>query len=118
MELHEFISETLVHIQRGVQRAIEQTADLAGVINPVFEQFGGYSNDHREKVEFDIAVTASESSRKEGSAGIRVLEIGASGKGEKGVEKSHVTRIRFSVPIIPPVQFVKSDLPPVDTELG
>ena len=111
MELDEFVAETLVHIQRGVQRAIEETtaSGLAGVINPVFEAYGGYSQDHRRDIEFDIAVTAAESSKKGGGAGIRVLEIGLSGKGEKGVERSHVTRIRFSVPLIPPVQLVKKD---------
>jgi hypothetical protein len=61
-----------------------------------------------EPVEFDVAVTESDKTSAGGKAGIKVLsavEIG--GEGSKAWERSTVSRIKFSIPIIPPAYRTK-----------
>ncbi len=108
MELHEFITATLVDIQRGVHNAIEiaKTEKFSGVINPIW---GGAQNagpGNAQKVEFDIAVSGSEKVSGEAEAGIKVLGIGLGGKGTVADENSKVSRIKFVVPVIPPMTIV------------
>jgi hypothetical protein len=103
MELQNFISQTLTEIQRGVQSAIDATVGEKGAINPLIGEMDELSDKHIHKVSFDIAVTVSEinSSKKEG--GIKVVGINLGAEGDKQMESSHVSRINFSIPIIPPV---------------
>ena len=108
MELHEFITATLVDIQRGVHNAIETAKKdkFAGVINPIW---GGAQNagpGNVQKVEFDIAVSGSEKLSGEADAGIKVLGVGLGGKASVSDENSKVSRIRFAVPLIPPMTIV------------
>jgi hypothetical protein len=110
--LDEFISATLVGIQRGVQRAIEERSkegQTGGVINPVFGksvEAGINAGRDLQKVEFDVAVTVSDKSSKDGKAGIRVFSIELGGGASTGAEHSIVSRVKFTVPVIPPVQLV------------
>jgi hypothetical protein len=62
---------------------------------------------HIEKVEFDVAVTESSAKERSGEGGIEVLSLGKlGGKRKTRTEQSAVNRIRFSVPIILPVQVI------------
>lgn len=110
MELKEFIAETLVQIQEGVGDAIKRrsaTYGAAGVINPVFgATMNATGADHLQKVEFDIAVTVSDKATGGGKAGLKVFSVELSGEVSKGAEQSSVSRIKFTVPVIPPVQLV------------
>jgi hypothetical protein len=79
MELKEFISETLMQIQEGVQQAIlRRSSDKTkkGAINPVW---GTSPNDigaeHIQSVEFDVAVTVIETNDSNGKAAIKVFSI-------------------------------------------
>lgn len=116
MELKEFISETLVQIQEGVQDAIQRRSAVsssAGVINPVFGiDMDAASPDHIQKVEFDVAVTVTDKVSGSGKAGIKVFSIELGGEAGKSAEQSTVSRIKFVVPIISPVQLVK----PINSE--
>lgn len=111
MELKEFIAETLVQIQEGVDDAIRRrsaTNGAAGVINPVFgATMNAAGTDHLQKVEFDIAVTVSDKATGGGKAGLKVFSVELSGEVSKGAEQSTVSRIKFTVPVIPPVQLVR-----------
>jgi hypothetical protein len=106
MELKNFISETLVEIQTGVQDAISQLValDAKGAVNPVFREVG---RAHIQTVEFDIAVTVADKTAGAGKAGIQVIGLGVGGKVETQVETSHISRIRFSIPLIPPTTTVR-----------
>ena len=112
MDLREFVRDTLVQIQMGVQDAI--TAHMAeagsvGVINPVWgADANAIGAEHVQKVEFDVAVTVSNKVEGGGKAGIKVFSaFEASGEGKKALEESSVSRIKFTVPIVPAVQIVK-----------
>lgn len=105
MELKDFISQTLVEIQGGVQDAINTTIanKTMGAINPVW----GTSDDiHRrdlQTVDFDIAVTVSDKTTGEANAGIKVAVFKIGGEASGSTKTSNVSRIQFSIPIIPPM---------------
>lgn len=110
MELKEFISETLVQIQEGVQDAIARRSFIkgsAGAISPVFgPSMDAVGMDHVHKVEFDVAVTVTDKIGGGGKAGIKVWGLELGGEGSKSAEQSTVSRIKFAIPIIPPAQHI------------
>jgi hypothetical protein len=102
VELHEFITATLVDILRGVRSAIEiaEKEKFGGVVNPIY---GGSSGSAAvQKVEFDIAVSGTEKVTGQADAGIKVLGIGIGGEAAMEDENSRVSRIKFILPLIPP----------------
>jgi hypothetical protein len=105
MELKDFIAETLVGIQQGVQLAIERTgkAQVSGVINPVWGKASLVGDSHIREVQFDIAVTVTDKSSGKAAAGIKVVGIGVGGDHQHSEENARVSRIQFSVPVVPPV---------------
>ncbi len=95
MELQEFIATTLKNIADGVQQAAKNLGheNSEAAINPrTSDSKFGYN---AQTVDFDIAVTTTESKGGSAKAGIKVL--GAEGQAKK--EDSTVSRIRFSVPM-------------------
>ncbi len=109
VELSEFIERTLVDIQKGVAAAIRSAAEIGGVINPVFGGINDIGMEHRQDVVFDVAVTVSEKSSKSGSGGVEVAVLRAGIDGSQAEENSRVSRIQFTIPIIPSVQIVAPD---------
>ncbi len=108
MELKEFITQTLIQIQEGVQGAISALPQGPGVINPVFsENPNDIGVDNIQNVEFDVAVTVTDKMSGGGKAGIKVFAIELGGDGSKSVEQSSVSHIKFTVPIVPPTQLVR-----------
>ncbi len=110
MELREFVTETLIAILEGVQEAIRHTqkTQTVGSISPVWSTKEGEKLDWKEyvqPVEFDVAVTATDKSEVSGKGGIKVFTVGDVGAGgSRGSERSSVSRIKFSIPIVPPHQ--------------
>lgn len=105
MDLKTFVGETLVQIQEGVQLAIDRrmaSVSNAGAINPNFERLED-SAKIVEKVQFDVAVTAVDSSEGDLRGGLKVWSLELGGKGSKASENSVVSRIQFSVRILPPM---------------
>ncbi|PHR68282.1 hypothetical protein [Alcanivorax sp.] len=105
MELREFISQTLVDIQGGVNDAIHKAkaGEIPGAINPVW---GGAKEAGREDIQvvsFDIAVAVSESTDSGVKGGIKVMGIGVDGDTTEFKENSHTSRIQFTVPVLLPV---------------
>jgi hypothetical protein len=106
MNLQEFVSESLNQITEGVASAKKNHGDYVAP-----ELSGG---DDRPKgqlvtmgwkpaflVEFDVAVTASESSSAGGGGGLKVLSVvSLEGGGKRSIENSSVSRVKFSVPIV------------------
>lgn len=108
MNLSDFVSDTLVEIMTGVVSAQKRWGEGGekGHINPLW---GGYTDGAKSirEVNFDVAVTVSDSESGDAKGGIKVLgigEIGATTKGE--TVNSRVSRIAFSVPIAPPIVFL------------
>lgn len=110
MELREFITETLVQIQEGVQGAIDRrraSANSAGAINPVWGADANAINaDHLQKVDFDVAVTVTDKGGVSGKGGLKIFSFEMGAEASKSLEHSTASRIKFTVPIIPAVQIV------------
>jgi hypothetical protein len=105
MELKDFITATIVEIQSGVQAAIDHAVKnkIGGAINPSWGSVKAINASLIEKVHFDIAVTVSDKTSGNAEAGIKVVGIKIGGGGSGSTETSNVSRIQFSIPIIPPV---------------
>ena len=105
MELKDFITATLTEIQSGVQAAIDSTIKnkVGGAINPCWGGTKDISVSQIQKVQFDIAVTVSDKTAGSAEAGIKVVGIKIGGSGSEATETSNVSRIQFSIPIVPPV---------------
>lgn len=119
MELEEFIHSSLIQIMSGIKAAREdwQKKDDKisgdGIICPAWDN----SSDHRNRVQevkFDVAVTAASKTEGGGGAGIKgsikVVELDLSGKVSHSAENSTISRISFSVSILPPTTLIKPPL--------
>lgn len=108
VELREFITTTLVEIQRGVQEAINTVGRdaVTGAINPVFERVSNVGRADITAVQFDIAVSVSDRKAGAGEGAIKVFALSLGGNAEQEKETSHVSRIRFSIPVLPPATIV------------
>lgn len=108
MDIAEFVSQSLEQIMRGVESARASAAKHGAVVNPVlsvgsnsdFELREGYLG--RTRVRFDLSVVVTDTTAKEGKAGISIFGGGIGGSGSTGTERAQTTRIRFSVPIVLP----------------
>lgn len=125
MELHEFIASTLVQIARGIEKASEELKDSKALVNPrnvatqgtkeKDEHIYGYLNVHKkfykvvQKIEFDVAVTAEKGKETKGGIGIHVGSIGVGSQGRSESNSSTVSRIRFSVPMVLPMEDAPHD---------
>jgi len=115
MDLKEFVREALVQVTSGVREAQDQVREKGGYVNPsVVSSASGQpeathfgtlnSGQNVLLMEFDVAVTATDST--EGGAGAKlavasVFSIQAGGKGTSGSEST--SRIRFKVPFALPL---------------
>lgn len=108
MELKKFIATTLGEIQEGVQLAIIQTSKngVTGAINPDFTETARNS-ELIQNINFDIAVTVADNETGDLNAGIKVVGLSIGGKESVSSSSSKVSRIQFSIPVIPPTTKVK-----------
>lgn len=100
MELQEFIKDTLISIKNGIHDANIEFAKQEG--KKLGENFSAlFVMSTRDKgqdyITFDVAVTASQESKKSGGGGIKIAI--ASLGGEVGDIKSqeHISRIKFHI---------------------
>ena len=110
MELREFVRSTLLEIVAGVSEAQEALIEggSTGVINPPASgninrpEYRGTGSRLLEMVEFDVALTVTETSDK--GLGGRLSIAAASIGTQRGtsIENSEVSRIQFQVPIVLP----------------
>mgnify|MGYP006278693855 CR=1 FL=1 len=100
MELEEFVKQTLNQIIDGVRLSQEYAQSVDATVNPQT----GYIKDDATDVEFDIAVTSSESDTTEGNLSIQIASLGGKGGKRKGSEDIVENRVRFSVSLSLPVQ--------------
>lgn len=110
MELKEFIASTLGEIQEGVQKAINETSknDVAGVINPHWGKVSNLNSSLIQQINFDIAVTVSDEEKAGVNGGIKVVGLSIGGEDTAISKASRVSRIQFSIPIIPPITIVNA----------
>jgi hypothetical protein len=123
MELQDFISGTLVQIARGIEDAAGKLKGTKAIVNPrnvapAGEKYGdlyGFVNPHKpfykavQKIEFDVAVTASAGKETKSGIGIMVSSITVGSQGKSESQNSSVSRIRFSVPMVLPMEDAPHD---------
>lgn len=83
MELKDFIKATIKDISDAVTELNEEMSEKGLLVNPIPENHQEgmvYSHDQRwlQKIEFDVTVTTSEKSEKEGGLKIYVAKAGIS----------------------------------------
>ena len=115
MELKEFIRDVLIQIAEGVRDADAAVLDAGGIASPATKHgpIAGARETHFATLEsgapvflvdFDVAVTVSESSDKGADARLRIATVFSAGVGAKELESTaSVSRVRFKVPIALPV---------------
>ncbi len=95
MELHEFITRTLVDIKKGVENANKELAGKMPYYNMGFTKVDPKKN----TIDFEVAVNASE--KKEHGVGakliLQVVSLGA--KGKEAIVHEHINKIKFSVSV-------------------
>ena len=105
MELKDFIAATLTEIQAGVQAAIASTqaSGTSGVINPCW----GTVNDMGRHTFSSCSSISQSRLRQRLSKCWPVCRLSGrdqlGGGGAASTEKSNVSRIQFSIPVVPPV---------------
>lgn len=108
MRIDEFVSQTLSQIVRGVVDAQGAVDDDGAEINPSVPSgkaghFDTGTGTHIQDVEFDIAVTVSESEKSGAGLRVGVPWIGGDVAGGSDRQSSTVNRIKFTVPVRLPV---------------
>lgn len=109
MDLKEFTKETLVQIVQGVNEAnIELKEHNAYVTYRILKSEAGNSHVDRShsitnavNVDFDVAVTTTETDATSGGGGIRVAQLLHGGvESLSSSESQLVSRIKYSIPIV------------------
>ena len=112
MNLKDFISETIQQIAEGVAEAQEPVRQAGGMLNPLNIQFKNTidsyvtvdSQKHAvRRVEFDIAVTATNEKQVSGKGGLRVMSFELGGEGSETTGSESVSRIKFGIYMALPV---------------
>ena len=118
MKLEDFISQTLREILVGIKQAQAFAEENGGEIVPpkirfrtdqglqLYDQTDGTPV---EKIEFDVAVTATEGTSTKGGIGVFVGAVGLGSQGQSNASNQSVSRIKFSVPVMFPKQKRNSD---------
>ena len=105
MELKEFIENATTDIIEAIldlkvkynKKYIENCFEK----NPVAPHHQAANNHHSHAIDFDIAVTTSESGTAKAGSKIGISVLGANLNGEKGYNNENTSRIKFSIPFYP-----------------
>ncbi len=113
MELQEFIRSVLVQVVRGVEQAQSALKDSKATINPLGINAQIALEQNKEtpsftSVEFEVAVEVKTLGEQSGGVGIQVAVFKMGADGKKTETKSHISRLRFAVPVhLPPGAVLK-----------
>lgn len=113
MELQEFIRSVLVQIVRGVESAQSELKDSKATINPLGIKAQIALEQNKEapefnNVEFEVAVEVKSQGEQSGGVGIQVAIFKMGIEGKKLETESHVSKLRFAIPIhLPPGAVIK-----------
>jgi hypothetical protein len=114
MRLQEFVSQAVKEIIAGVQEAQTYAATTGARINPALHYGAadkgpyalGTDDEPRpiRDVEFDVGVTSTDASETQAGADVFVAVLGIGARGRSDTSNGCVSRIKFSVPIVLPIQ--------------
>lgn len=113
MKLDEFITDTLKSIIKGVKDSQEFAQENGARINPYIDSWDQnkmlttyYGKEEGARaisaIDFDIAVTASNSQETGGEGGINVYSLKLGGKATDLEKNETVSRIKFSLNVVLP----------------
>lgn len=112
IDLQTFVAQTLIQIVRVVAEAAGELGGNNDVINPDFHSMANQKTEglflttsaerFAQMVDFDVAITATDTKSKDGGAKLSVVaaQIGGSGKSES--QQQSVSRVKFAVPVALP----------------
>lgn len=116
MDISEFIKETIRQVCDGITWASRDCSQSGVIVNPAISvgENGDFFIPKKpssiamqrrvQKIDFDIAVEATETTEKSGQAGVAIHVVSGKGNYSKGQTSSTISRISFSVPICLPTQ--------------
>ncbi|MHB0967324.1 MAG: hypothetical protein ACYC36_12805 [Bellilinea sp.] len=103
MKLDEFISETLNQIIDGVTIAQEHAKEKGALVAPRNRNLPIQNGLEMQMVEFDVAITVSDSTAGKGGAGIIVAGLTLGGQVSGEISNQTLSHIKFSVSVwLPP----------------
>ena len=114
MELKVFIENVIVEIAEGISIARDKVRKKL-VISPA--NFEGENAVERDYINFDIAVTTSETEEKSGNLnkkgglGIKVVSanINKNSKESKNIGSERITRVSFRVPVYHGAKYINEE---------
>lgn len=113
MKLEDFVSDTITQITRGVLSAQGQLQDTGALVNPKLQTMGVECSigeverrpgERVSLLEFDIALTVSESTETKGGIAVAVGLLGLGSQGTTEKTNDTLSRVKFSVPIVLPIE--------------
>ena len=104
MDLQTFIAETLSQIISAVSKAQKSTQDLGANINPDvrWPTYAALAENQIQKVQFDVAVTATEGKGQKAGIGVVMAIFGGGAQASSNTMNTNVSRVKFAVPLILP----------------
>lgn len=109
MQLREFIKEVLTQIVDGVRDAQQPNggafvvpAGDGGHSYAAHPRFAASARLKSTIVDFDVAITAEDTDKVEGGAGVKVFSVQFGTKGETSSKDTTVSRVQFAVPLLLP----------------
>jgi hypothetical protein len=117
MDLKDFVKQTIAQLSQAIVDSNSDLKPLGTIVNPAnvviqpdkkFPFYGELVPDQKELrivhlIEFDVAITTSESKEKGGDISIKVASIGIGGEGKKQSEYDVNSHISFKLPVALPV---------------
>ncbi len=108
MELKEFIEQSVSDIVDATQKLKQKYNLHPNNKCHVIAAYKVSSLDYNSHaIDFDIAVTSSESGTAKGESKIGISVLGANINGERGYNNEHISRIKFSIPFYP--EYINED---------
>jgi hypothetical protein len=106
MDLKQFVKSSLTDVMAAIVEAQQEWLESGrrGAINPVIDRIDEKAI---KEISFDVAVTAGSESSGKAGAGIQVVGVRLGGDLTDATSQSSVSRIQFTVPIIPPTVTVE-----------
>ena len=112
MELKEFIKTAITDITEAVSELQEELKN-GTIVNPSLTQ-GEHGKslvvDMMERLNFDIAVTATEATELNGNAKAGISVFGAKVEAENAEKMENVSRLTFSIPLLLPATHVMTPM--------
>lgn len=120
MKLSEFVKETLAQIIQGVADVRDFAKENGALIDYGRRSASSQKEleNYYQNVEFDIALTTTDTKEGEAKAGLIVAGLGAGLRGKAEASNQSYSRVKFSIPLCLPTHKLDRLMPKHDDESG